>query len=161
MEGGYTAIGMDHFALKEDTLTKSYLQKTLTRNFQGYSVGLAEDMIGFGLSSIGYIEGAYFQNHKDLQEYQKAIDGAHLATSRGLILNEDDLKRKKIIEMLMCHFEVEKGDFDIDWSDLISDGLITVDASHIRATPLGRIFIRLIAAKFDAYIDQGQYSKSI
>lgn len=58
LKHGYVAIGMDHFSLKEDPLTIAYKEKKLTRNFQGYSLEKANDMIGLGVSSIGYLENS-------------------------------------------------------------------------------------------------------
>ncbi|MBN4067201.1 oxygen-independent coproporphyrinogen III oxidase, partial [Simkania negevensis] len=48
---GYVAIGMDHFALADDDLAKAFYNKTLQRNFQGYSLQLAENALGLGVTS--------------------------------------------------------------------------------------------------------------
>ncbi len=37
VNAGYSPIGMDHFALPGDEMTKAYIDKTLHRNFQGYA----------------------------------------------------------------------------------------------------------------------------
>lgn len=162
MQGGYTAIGMDHFALFSDPMAKAYHEKKLTRNFQGYAVQKADDMIGFGLTSIGYVENAYFQNLKDLEEYQTAVQESRLPIAKGYVLNEDDLLRQKIIHSLMCHFEVDRkfgalGSMD----DLIQEGLMEEGGEKFVATPLGRLFIRNIAASFDAHLNKGQFSRAV
>ena len=64
MDGGYLAIGMDHFALEGDSIANAYREKKLTRNFQGYAVQLADDMLGFGLTSIGFLENSFFKMSK-------------------------------------------------------------------------------------------------
>ncbi|MBU6446839.1 MAG: oxygen-independent coproporphyrinogen III oxidase, partial [Verrucomicrobia bacterium] len=162
MGGGYTAIGMDHFASAQDSMSKAYFAKTLTRNFQGYSVQLAEDMIGFGLTAIGYLEQGYFQNIKDLEAYQSKIAGGHLPVARGYVLNQTDLLRRHIILSLMCHFEVESKFAPLGKVDpLIEEGLLMKTRDKLVATPLGRLFIRNIAAAFDAYLGQGQFSKAV
>ncbi len=162
MRGGYTAIGMDHFALSTDPMAKAYLSKTLTRNFQGYAVQLAEDMIGFGLTSIGYIENGYFQNIKELEGYQQAISQGRLPVVRGYILNADDLLRRQIIHSLMCHFEVDRKYAGLGAVDpLIQEGLLEEREEKLVATPLGRLLIRNIACVFDAYLNKGQFSRAI
>lgn len=162
MRGGYTAIGMDHFALDTDPMAKAYLQKTLTRNFQGYAVQLAEDMIGFGLTSIGFLEKGYFQNIKDLESYQQRIASAHLPVVRGYALKEEDLLRREIILSIMCHFEVEKQYEKFGKIvPLIGEGLLEERDGKLIATPIGRLFIRNIASVFDAYLNKGKFSRGV
>ena len=60
---------MDHFALPTDELARAQAQRTLHRNFQGYSTRAECDLIGFGASSIGKVGDVYAQNAKDLPAY--------------------------------------------------------------------------------------------
>lgn len=174
IESGYVAIGMDHFALATSDLAKSYAEKTLHRNFQGYTVMPANSLIGFGVTAIGYVEGCYFQNVKDLKDYQAAIQENRLPTYRGKILSQEDFLRKWVIEKLMCTFEVNKGEFfdrfsisfdehfhDVDLSDV--DALIDNSPEKLLVTPQGELFVRNIAAHFDAYLGQTKaiHSKAI
>lgn len=162
MKGGYTPIGMDHFALSSDPMAKSYHAKTLTRNFQGYAVQLARDMIGFGLTSIGFIENSYFQNSKELGAYQTSIAEGHLPVAKGYVLHEEDILRHQIIQSIMCHFEVDKKYRHMgDVESLKREGLLEETPDKLVATPVGRLFIRLIAASFDAYLNKGQFSRAI
>lgn len=160
IRGGYMAIGMDHFALASDPMAKAYLDKTLTRNFQGYAIQLADDLIGFGMTSIGFLENGYFQNQKELESYQMLIAQGKLPMQRGYILNEDDRLRRKIILSLMCHFEVEKKYKPLAKFEL-AEGFLEETSDKLVATPLGRLFIRLIASAFDAYLTQGQFSRAV
>src|SRR6266853_1864460 len=66
---GYVYIGMDHFARVEDELAVSQRQKTLQRNFQGYSTRGGADIYAFGMSSISQTESIYWQNQKELPVY--------------------------------------------------------------------------------------------
>lgn len=163
MRGGYTAIGMDHFSLENDSITKAYLAKKLTRNFQGYSVQLAEDMIGFGLSSIGFVENSYFQNCKELDAYQNRLAAGQLPIHRGYVLNEEDKLRKEAIQSLMCHFEIDKGRFGhlADFRPFEAEGFLEESEEKWIATPLGRLFIRLVASAMDAYLTKGQFSRAV
>jgi oxygen-independent coproporphyrinogen-3 oxidase len=170
LEAGYIQIGMDHFSKPNDTIAIAYREGKLTRNFQGYSVNLAEDMLGLGLSSIGFLENGYFQNCKDLTEYQARVERGHLPVEKGFLLREDDLIRKWAIQSIMCHFKVDKEqffqkfgvEFDLYFPPRKElEGLIVENENEILCTELGQLFVRLVAASFDAYLGQGQYSKVI
>ena len=49
---GYVEIGMDRFALKTDNMYTSMADKTLHRNFMGYTTNNTQFVIGLGMSSI-------------------------------------------------------------------------------------------------------------
>ena len=162
MEGGYIAIGMDHFSLPTDAIAVAYQQRQLTRNFQGYSIAKAEDMIGFGLTSIGFLENGYFQNEKELEIYQQKGAAKQLPISKGYVLNADDILRRNIILSLMCHFEVDEAFAPLGVIDpLLEEGFLEIKDKKLIATPLGRLFIRNIAAAFDAYLKKGQFSRAV
>jgi len=167
VQAGYLAIGMDHFATQEDDIAHAYKNKTLQRNFQGYSLRLAHNMLGFGVTSIGYANGVYVQNHKDLAAYYSAIEEKVVPVHRGKILSEEDHLRKWVIHTLMCDFELDKNVFQslfkTDFDDhfkpvqdqliaLQQDGLIENHQDKIMVTPLGELFVRVIAMTFDAYL---------
>lgn len=66
---GYEMIGMDHFAKPDDVLAKAKQNKTLGRNFQGYTVEETADLLGLGLTSISTIGNTISQNTKSLNTY--------------------------------------------------------------------------------------------
>ncbi len=163
INAGYVGIGMDHFGLPDDSITKAYFAKKLTRNFQGYSIQLAEDMIGFGLTSIGFIDDAYFQNIKDLGDYQTAIDNNAIPIQRGYLLKPDDIIRRQAIQSLMCHFELDKKQYGhlANLEPLKAEGLLEETEDKFIATTQGRLFIRIVASAFDAYLNNGHYSRAV
>ncbi len=112
LNAGYLGLGMDHFALREDPLSIAFLQQKLHRNFQGYTLNLAEDMLGFGVTSIGYCRDAYIQNIKDLEQYYLALDAGQLPVHRGKVLSEEDQLRRWVINKLMCQFEMDRNAFE-------------------------------------------------
>ena len=63
---GYVYIGMDHFAREDDELAVAQREKSLQRNFQGYSTLGGTDIYSFGMSSISQADDAYWQNEKEL-----------------------------------------------------------------------------------------------
>lgn len=174
MAAGYVAIGMDHFALKESELAKSYQTRTLARNFQGYTVKSTDTLLGFGVTSIGYTQDTYTQNVKDLPSYYDALARGVLPTFRGKRLTLDDKKRKWVIHSLMCRFEVDKALFEETFAvpfdayfadtDLTSvKDLVTNDDKKLRVTPTGELLVRNVAMHFDAYLKKQsqQFSQSI
>src|SRR5207249_9205665 len=76
---GYRPIGMDHFARPDDELAQAQARRALTRNFQGYSVRAATDVIAFGVSGISDVGGLYAQNTHSLVRYHDAMAEGELA----------------------------------------------------------------------------------
>jgi oxygen-independent coproporphyrinogen-3 oxidase len=168
-EAGYVHIGMDHFAKPDDELCRARAEGRLSRNFMGYTTSRAPDMIGLGLSSIGFVDGAYVQNEKQLAAYERAIEAGRLPVERGRALSDEDHLRAYVIRELMCNLVVHKGevrrrfgvDFDAHFAELdgalgklTDDGLIREDGEALRVEPLGQLFVRSVAMLFDAYTHQ-------
>lgn len=176
---GYVYIGMDHFARVDDELAVAQRNKTLQRNFQGYSTRGQAAIYGFGMSSISQAHGAYWQNAKELAAYSGALDAGRSPIAKGYILTADDLIRREVISRLMCDLGLDYARLSerlgIDFpsafaaelaslADLEADGLIERDAHGLAVTDLGRLLIRNIAVRFDAYFGKeaaGRFSKSI
>jgi len=166
---GYRQIGMDHFALPGDELSLAAKDGRLYRNFMGYTVQATPDMIGLGMSSIGYIDNSFFQNYSGLNSYMDKIDKGGPAVYRGIKLSEDDLVRQAVIMSLMCNFRLDfnriKQNHGIDYfsyfkkehqklSEFFADDLLEMVNEGIRVTPVGQTFIRNIAMSFDKYLDR-------
>ena len=177
---GYVYIGMDHFAKPGDELVKAQREKTLHRNFQGYTTHKDCDIYAFGVSAISQTEDVYVQNHKRLPAYEEHVAIGHLATERGVRVSRDDKIRRDVIVSLMCDLELDRVAFAQKWrldfdsyfseglgelSGLQADGLVEISPAAIRVTELGRLFLRNIAMCFDAYlkqpVDQPRYSKTV
>ncbi len=166
---GYVYIGMDHFALPTDELARAQAQRTLHRNFQGYSTRAECDLIGFGASSIGKVGDVYAQNAKDLADYDAAIDAGRLALTRGVRLTADDRLRRDVITQLMCNLELRFDEFEaaygIRFADTFEpelerlrgfeqDGLVSVNGGKLEVQMAGRMLVRNIAMVFDRYLGQ-------
>ena len=166
-QAGYQYIGMDHFARPDDELCLAQSDRTLHRNFQGYTTKAGADLIGMGVSSISDIGRIYAQNQRDLKEYYAVIEKSILPTMRGMRLTDDDVLRRAVISRLLCHCvlhktEIETGfgiSFDEYFADelkrletLQADGLVALSSGSIAVTSLGRIFIRNVGMVFDRYL---------
>ena len=104
---GYVYIGMDHFALEDDELAVAQRQKTLQRNFQGYSTRGGADIYAFGMSSISQADSIYWQNQKELPDYYGELDQGRRPIAKGYLLTEDDRIRRVTIMRLMCDLGVD------------------------------------------------------
>lgn len=166
-EAGYRYIGMDHFALPDDELSRALDSGQLQRNFQGYSTHAHCDLVGLGMSSIGEVGDLYVQNQRALPLYQGLIEQDQLAIDRGLRMDSDDLLRRCVISRIMCqgelNFDRAEERYGIRFgryfapslarlAPLAADGLVEVDNRRLQVTPRGRYLLRAIAMCFDAYL---------
>src|SRR5690606_26589350 len=99
---GYAHIGMDHFSKRDDPLAKAQREKTLQRNFQGYSLHADTDICAFGMSAISQSARAFRQNKKDLGAYYKMLDAGEIPLEKGYLVTRDDAIRREVIMRLMC-----------------------------------------------------------
>ncbi len=167
--GGFSYVGMDHFARPSDPLFVARQQGTLRRNFQGYSTHAGTQIAGFGISSISQTPRSYRQNHKPLARYESLIEEGRAPLERGYVLTEDDKRRGEAIMQLMCNFKLPAqmlDGFDGMKEKLKSfeaDGLIEWKDGALLVTQLGRLFVRNIAMNFDAYLnsDEQRFSKTV
>ncbi|MBN2525826.1 MAG: oxygen-independent coproporphyrinogen III oxidase [Deltaproteobacteria bacterium] len=170
----YLQIGMDHFALCEDELGQAASNGTLFRNFMGYTVTKSRNILGVGVSSIGYVDSAFFQNVKDNNTYYQRIGSGLLPVEKGVVLSTDDLMRAQVITELMCNFRLDfaafEQRFDISFERVFAHELgqlkaqreaaaagnelaFTEPPTHeLKLTPVGRIFVRNVCMVFDRYL---------
>jgi oxygen-independent coproporphyrinogen III oxidase len=171
LEAGYLYIGMDHFAKENDELAVSQRNRTLHRNFQGYTTKAGADLYGMGITAISAVQNVYAQNFREIPAWEDAVTTRGLATMRGYQLSQDDLIRREVISRLLCHTVIIKDEisrhFAIDFDEYFApelerlkapqeDGLVLANETEIRTTWLGRIFIRNLAMIFDPYLEKQQ-----
>ena len=164
---GYLYVGMDHFARPNDELCLAQRDRTLQRNFQGYTTKAGADLFGMGVSAISGLARAYAQNFRDLDAYYGAVAQNTLPTMRGISLTGDDLVRRAVISKLLCHSVLHKREIEEEFNlgfdeyfpdelerlkPLAADGLVLLSPDSISVTSLGRIFIRNVAMVFDTYL---------
>ncbi|OAN77921.1 oxygen-independent coproporphyrinogen III oxidase [Sulfitobacter sp. EhC04] len=101
---GYDSIGIDHFALPSDSLSRAATAGRLRRNFQGYTDDQGEVLIGLGASAISRFPGGYIQNATATSAYQDRVTSGGLAAHKGYGMTAQDLLIARIIEDLMCRF---------------------------------------------------------
>jgi oxygen-independent coproporphyrinogen-3 oxidase len=177
---GYVYVGMDHFAKPDDELFVAQKEKTLYRNFQGYTTHAGCDLYGLGATSISQVGNCYVQNKHELPDYYQMIEEGRIPTWRGYELNSEDILRRHIITRIMCDFELTFADvekeFDVDFKKnfalelselepMTKDNLLTISDEGLVVSDLGRILIRNIAMVFDTYLRKPEkemrFSKTI
>ncbi|WP_396172979.1 oxygen-independent coproporphyrinogen III oxidase [Flavobacterium sp.] len=156
---GYHEIGMDHFALEEDSMYKSFKGGKLHRNFMGYTSSKTQLMIGLGVSSISDSWYGFAQNEKKLETYYERLKQNELPVFRGHILSQEDLVIRQHILNLMCQFSTswdnvenyfkELTEIVIELSEMEKDGLVVLGDKSITITDKGKPFVRNICMALD------------
>lgn len=146
---GYRKIGLDHFALPEDSLAVAAERGTLHRNFQGYTIDPCRTLLGFGASAIGRLPKGFVQNATRIPDYERRIGAGELATARGYALNAEDRRRGAIIEQLMCDYRADVSGIQAELDQLEADGLIRRKGATIEIAENARPLVRAVAAAFD------------
>lgn len=85
---GYDAIGMDHYALRGDSLAIAAREGKLHRNFQGYTTGGELELLGVGPTAISQFNHLFSQNQRDLKAWSAAIEAGQLPVERGLEVHD-------------------------------------------------------------------------
>ena len=158
-EIGYVEIGMDHFALPTDNMHTAMVEKSLHRNFMGYTAGKTQLMIGLGMSSISDSWYSFAQNVKTVEEYQSIVNKGEIAIFKGHLLNEEDLVVRRHILNIMCHFETKWDTEELKFPELNDsierlremekDGLVEFIENGIRLPEAARPFVRNVCMAFD------------
>jgi oxygen-independent coproporphyrinogen-3 oxidase len=158
-ENGYHEIGMDHFALENDSMFTSFKDGKLHRNFMGYTASKTQLMIGLGVSSISDSWYSFAQNEKTIEDYYTHLAEDQLPVFRGHLLSAEDLIIRRHILNLMCQFTTSWKDEALDFPELPSvlasleemqeDGFLTIQNDTITVTEKGKPFVRNICMAFD------------
>ena len=158
-QNGYLEIGMDHFALENDSMYESFKAGNLHRNFMGYTASKTKLMIGLGVSSISDSWYSFTQNEKTIEEYYARLEANELPIFKGHVLNSEDLVIRKHILNLMCQFTTSWENEDMQFAELNeiheslkemeADGLLTFKENGVNVTEKGTAFVRNICMAFD------------
>lgn len=175
----YVYIGMDHFARPTDELAVAQRRKQLQRNFQGYSTRAGADIYAFGMSAVSQIPEAYWQNEKELPQYQEGVASGRVPLHKAYLVTAEDQIRRETIMRVMCDLSLDFAamsrklgiDFEQHFARELAalapyaaDGLVSRTATGVEVTDAGRLFIRNIAMCFDntlAPVGERRHSKTV
>lgn len=156
-KSGYYDIGMDHFALRHDSLFKAHVSGTLHRNFMGYTTTNTELLLGLGSSAISDAGSAYSQNVKSVEDYLNKVKASELPLLKGhLLSNEDEFIRRCILD-ISCRGSLSRDAFDVvvnedmltTLEEMEKEGILYMNTDGLTITNAGQPFIRNICAVFD------------
>lgn len=161
---GYDEIGIDHFARPGDGLAVAQQAGLLRRNFQGYTDDRAEVLLGLGASSISRFPQGFAQNAPATGAHTARIRDGRFSITRGHAFTPEDRWRSRMIEALMCDFQIRAQEFTrdhglsaLDLARLFAPvsarfgNMVEVDAHGLRIPVRARPLTRMIAQMFDAY----------
>lgn len=150
---GYQLVGMDHFALPDDTLIEAIHNGELHRNFMGYTTNPGKLLIGLGVSSISDIHIAYAQNVKSVEGYMEKVNAGVLPVFKGHQMTEGDIQTKAQILKVACqkYFDLESVSETAlpAIEELIADGLLDIRDGYCVITEIGNQYLRNVCSIFD------------
>ncbi len=173
LEHGYEWVGFDHFAKPTDDLGMAVKNRTVGRNFNGFTTGTTSHLIGIGPTSTGAFGNYYSQNFFEFHDYFKAIDEGRFPTFRGYRMKKDDVIRRDIMFRLLCDQRVNFEDIDVKYAinykeyfeyelaelrhQFIQNGVLDFSGTTMGITTLGRCFIRHVCRVFDTFNRAANY----
>jgi oxygen-independent coproporphyrinogen-3 oxidase len=158
----YTDIGMDHFALRNDSLFKAHMSGELHRNFMGYTTSNTELLIGLGSSAISDGKYAYAQNLKKVEEYMTSVKENGAAVIKGHVLSDEDLLIRQCILEISCRGELRE-DLLLQVTDrsildelveMEKEGILYLWNGGLKVTSVGEPFTRNICRVFDRRVGE-------
>ncbi len=171
LKHGYMEIGMDHYALTEDSLYQAMAQDRLHRNFMGYTPQKTELLLGLGVSSISDSRECFAQNVKGIEEYQRLVADGILPVIKGHVLSREDRQIREKVESLMCNFRLEWDrdfvqhpayeDMMEEWREFEQEGLIYLGDQNLEVLSAGRPFVRNICMVLDQYLRKKKPKKQV
>jgi oxygen-independent coproporphyrinogen-3 oxidase len=153
---GYAPVGFDHFARPGDALAQAAISGRLHRNFQGFTEDPAPVLIGLGASAISCFPDRIVQNEKNAGRYRMLLSQDRLTGVVGIMRGDEDRKRGKIIEGLLCRGYAQiGGELAVQLREgltpFIERGLATLEGGRLTIAQGGLPYARTIAALFDPY----------
>jgi oxygen-independent coproporphyrinogen-3 oxidase len=155
----YIPIGMDHFALPGGELAVAFKNRTLNRNFMGYSATGLFPLVGLGCSSISDLNGLYLQNTPDWKTYCRQTENNTPTFFKHHFMSKDDACRREKIMELMCYGEIIQtnhetisrltGENELNY--ILEHQLADFTENTFRLTGKGKEVIRWVASCLDPY----------
>jgi oxygen-independent coproporphyrinogen-3 oxidase len=169
----YEDVGMDHFALRHDSLCQAHRQGKLHRNFMGYTTTHTDLLIGLGVSAISDAKYAYAQNPKKVEDYTSSVKEKGLSVVKGHVLSEEDTLIKQCIMQISCRGElcsellqqVVTREILDTLVEMEREGILYLYEGGLKVRTTGEPFIRNICRVFDQYVGKEgnlqKFSKAI
>ena len=166
---GYIDIGMDHFALPDDSLSVALYEGRLHRNFMGYTVAPGKLLVGLGCSSISDAISAYAQNEKKVEDYIARVQKGELPLTKGHFLTVQEQTIRKQILSIACQRKLEWDQISTEklerLMDMQEDNILRISGNGFTLTDSGILFLRNVCGVFDDKLEDNglerKYSKAV
>ena len=121
-------------------------------------------LLGIGPNAVSRAGAIVWRNDPDLATWADAIDDGRRPPGRGTKVSVEDRRRRVILDALLNHGRFEPGvlgrtlEVDLEAAfptevaalgAAIGDGLLRENATGLEVTPLGSLFVEVVAACFD------------
>lgn len=148
-KAGYTVVS-GYTAVKDPVKHRFLYEDQLWRN---------GDILGLGLSSLGYLNGIHYQNAVTLESYESGLCQGNLPLKRANALTETDrFVREFILQLKLGTVSLQKlrEKFNLDpfrafsnpLESLESEGYLTVSKSEVRLTRNGLVRLDRLLSRF-------------
>jgi oxygen-independent coproporphyrinogen-3 oxidase len=156
---GYDQIGFDHFARPDDAIALATKAGTLRRNFQGFTEDPADVLLGIGASAISAFPDRLLQNEKNTGRWGMSVAAGLFAIGRGLRRTQDDQRRARAIESLLCRGHANLSELNLPYlhrrlSAFEAHGLVWWDDATLHTSRDATPYVRAMAATLDPYRQQ-------
>lgn len=160
-KAGYEDIGMDHFALRHDSLFRAHQTHKLHRNFMGYTTSNTDLLIGLGASAISDGKYAYAQNLKKVEDYMASVKEKGFAVTKGHFLSDEDKLIRQCILQISCQGELSANLLEqvanaailSALTEMEKEGILYLYDGGLKVRAAGEPFIRNICRVFDKRMD--------
>ena len=158
-QAGYSWIGADCFAGPRDDWTRAQAEGRLRRNSMGYTAAPADYQLACGPHGLGEVGSLFVQNESSLAGWTRAVMAGRLPIAWGHRLGDEDYRRRRVYEHLLCNLVLPASTAKTLGADLESlgrcakDGLLEMDAEGIRVTERGRFFLESLCAQHASSLD--------
>lgn len=156
---GYQWIGLDLFACPQDELSQAQADGRLYRNAIGYAPLPRKQVLAFGPSGMGEVQGVLVRNESNLRVWEARLEAGELPLSEGRRLSEDEQRRREALVHLMCNLHLPanaSATFKEEYAHLrrhADQGLLVVTDEGIRLTPEGRYLLHGLCLEIDGTLD--------
>jgi oxygen-independent coproporphyrinogen-3 oxidase len=158
-QAGYTWIGADCFAGPRDEWTLAQAEGRLRRNSMGYTAAPTDYQLACGPHGLGEVGSLFVQNEPSLAGWTRAVRAGRLPIAWGHRLGDEDFRRRRVYEHLLCNLVLPASTAKTLGADLeslgrcVDDGLLEMNAEGIRVTERGRFFLESLCSKHASSLD--------
>lgn len=170
IKAGYVQIGMDHYALPDDSLAKAAQGGYLHRNFMGYTEQQPNVLIGLGASAISESPFGFVQNEKHIETYRDKLAQGESLFIAGHTFTAEDHMMRRIVLNLMCGLESAlpagcENEIIEQLKEMENDHILRLNDEKIEVNQHARPFLRSVCKVFDPHYrnlePQQQFSSNL